>query len=714
MTELIEVITKLLRPNSIAVIGAAREPSKIGHVVVKNILESSFPREKVFPINPNAEEILGLKCYKSIKDVPYSIDLAIIVVPAKIVPQVLRESIEKGIKAIAIISAGFKEVGNVKEELELVEIARNGNARILGPNIVGIADTVKKVNAGFIQQLPKEGRIAFISQSGALAIGLAGWTSLKQIGLSDLVSIGNKADLNEVDFIEYFGDDKYTKVITLYLEGVDDGRRFLKVSKEVSKKKPIIVLKPGKSERTSQAIKSHTGSLAGSDRAYEAAFKQAGIIRAPTIVELFDWATAFDLLPLPHGENSVILTNGGGAGVMATDAAEEFEVKLMDIPKDLAEKLRKFMPPFGSVYNPIDLTGMASPNDYEGALKALLEDERVNNVIVLYCHTAQTNPVDVANAIIRAKSSLNNGKPITAAFIGGKECDDAIKLLISNGIPAYDVPEKAVSSLGQLLKYNRFLNKQKAVGEVQEVKVDKNKAEKIIKAVLKEKRNILLPSEAAELAESYGIPVVSKVRVSSVEEAVRAANKVGYPVVLEVESPNILHKVDVGGIILNIKDQDGVKQAYEKIMKSVKEKAPNAEIRGILVRKMVPQGREVAIGVHRDAAFGPLIMFGSGGTLIELYRDVTFRVAPLTKEDAEEMINETKASKLIEGIRGEKPSDKEKVKEVIVRVAKLAEDFPEIEDIDINPLFVYGIDEYTTTALAADVKVILKKSSNEK
>ncbi|MEM0171204.1 MAG: acetate--CoA ligase family protein [Thermoproteota archaeon] len=710
MTELNEVITKLLRPNSIAVIGAAREPEKIGHVVVKNILESSFPKEKVFPINPNADEILGLKCYKSIKDVPYSIDLAIIVVPAKIVPQVLKESVEKGVKAIAIISAGFKEIGNVKEELELVEIARNGSARILGPNIVGVADTVKKVNAGFIQQLPKQGKIAFISQSGALAIGLAGWTSLKQIGLSDLVSIGNKADLNEVDFIEYFGDDKCTKVITLYLEGIDDGQRFLKVSKEVSKKKPIIVLKPGKAQRTSQAIKSHTGSLAGSDIAYEVAFKQAGVIRAPTIVELFDWATAFDLLPLPHGENSVILTNGGGAGVMATDAAEEFEVKLMDIPKDLAENLRKFMPPFGSVYNPVDLTGMASSNDYEGALKALLEDERVDNVIVLYCHTAQTNPLDVANVIIRAKSSLNNGKPITASFIGGKECDDAIKLLISNGIPAYDIPEKAVSSLGQLLKYNRFLEKQKLTIKEQEVKVDKNKAEKIIKAVLKEKRNILLPSEAAELAESYGIPVVSKVRVSNIEEAIKAANKVGYPVVLEVESPNILHKVDVGGIILNVKDQDEVKQAYEKIMASVKQKAPNAEIRGILVRKMVPQGREIAIGVHRDAVFGPLVMFGSGGTFIELYKDVTFRVAPLTKEDAEEMINETKASKLIEGIRGEKPSDKEKVKEIIVRVAKLAEDFPEIEDVDINPLFVYGVGDYSVAALAADVKVILRKS----
>ncbi|MCL7392682.1 MAG: acetate--CoA ligase family protein [Thaumarchaeota archaeon] len=709
MSALTEVLTQLLRPNSIAVIGAAREPTKIGHVVLKNILECSFPKEKVFPVNPNAEEILGLKCYKSIKDVPNNVELAVITVPAKIVPQVLRESVEKGVKAIAIISAGFKEVGNVKEELELVEIARKGNARILGPNIIGVADTVKKVNASFMQQLPKEGRIAFVSQSGALAIGLAGWTSLKQIGLSDLVSIGNKADLNETDFIEYFGDDKHTKVITLYLEGVDDGRRFLEVSKKVSKKKPIIALKPGKSDRTTQAIKSHTGSLAGSDIAYEVAFKQAGIIRAPTIIELFDWAVAFDLLPLPRGENSVILTNGGGAGVMATDAAEEFKVKLMDIPKDLAEKLRNFMPPFGSVYNPVDLTGMASPSDYEGALKTLLEDDNVHNVIVLYCHTAQTNPIDLANALIRAKRSVNKEKPITACLIGGKECEEAIRLLISNGIPAYDTPEKAVAALGQLLKYRRFLERQKKEEGLQDIKVDKDKAEKVIRAVIEEKRNILLPSEAAEVAKSYGIPVVEKIRVTSAEEAVRAANSVGYPVVLEVESPNILHKVDVGGIILNIKSQDEVRQAYEKIMKSVREKAPNAEIRGIIVRKMAPQGREVAVGMHRDPIFGPLIMFGSGGTLIELYKDVSFRVAPLTKEDAEEMINETKASKLIEGIRGEKPSDKEKVKEIIIRLAKLAEDFPEIEDIDINPLFVYGVGDYETPALAADVKIVLRR-----
>lgn len=706
--ELYTVINKLLRPETIAVIGAAREPTKIGHVVVKNILESGFPRNNVFPINPNATEILGLKCYKSVKDVPSQVDLAIIVVPAKIVPQVLRECTEKGIKAVAIISAGFKEVGNVQEELELVRIARNGGARILGPNIVGIADTVRKVNAGFIQQLPKEGQIAFISQSGALAIGLAGWTSLKQIGLSDLVSIGNKADLNETDFIEFFGDDENTRVITLYLEGIDDGKRFLRVSKEVSKKKPIIVLKAGKSERTSQAIKSHTGSLAGSDKAYEAAFKQAGIIRAPTIVELFDWAIAFDLLSPPNGDRTVILTNGGGAGVMATDAAELYNVKLINLSEELSKKLRNFMPPFGSVLNPVDLTGMASARDYEGALRELLASEEVDNIVVLYCHTAQTDPVQVANAIVSAKKASKNYKPIVASFIGGKECDEAMKILISNGIPAYDAPEKAVWALSQLISYANFLRKK--VEEKVELKVNYEKAKKIIENVLKEKRSVLLPSEAADLAEAYGIPVVSKVRTKSMEEAVKAAERIGYPVVLEVESPQILHKVDVGGIILNIRDKDGVRNAYETIIRNVREKAPSAEIRGILVRRMVPQGREVAVGMHRDPIFGPMVMFGFGGTLIELFREVTFRIAPLTPRDAEEMINETRASKIIEGFRGQKASDKEKVKEVILRVAKLAEDFEEIEDIDINPLFVYGIGEYEEPVLAADVKVILRKT----
>ena len=698
----------LLRPDSIAVIGAAREPQKIGHVVVKNLIAGGFPKEKIFPVNPNADTILDLKCYASVKDIPDEVDMAVIVVPAKVVPQVLKECGEKGVKTVALISAGFKEVGNVEGEKEVVRIAREGGIRLLGPNIVGVADTVKNINAGFLQSLPLSGKIGFISQSGALAIGLTGWTNLKHIGLSDLVSIGNRADVNETDLMQFFSEDQHTKVIALYIEGVDDGQRFLKVAKEISKTKPIVALKAGRAQRTSAAIVSHTGSLAGADEAYEAAFKQAGVTRAPTILELFDWAAAFTMLPLPSGEETVLVTNGGGAGVMATDAAENYGVRLMDLPSDLASQLRNFMPSFGSVLNPVDLTGMASAEDYKGAVETLLNDNRVKNVIVLYCHTAQTNPVDVASAIAKAKQTAKTQKPIVANLIGGEECNTGIWMLMDSGIPAYDTPEKAVATLGQILSYWRFSEQ----GEARKVslKVDRDQAKSVIDSAKREGRMVLMPSEAARVAEAYGIPTPKKAAVTTLSQAVQAAEKVGFPVALEVESPDILHKVDVGGIVLDLTSKEQVKKAFDEIMKNVFQKAPKAEIRGIVVRRMVPKGRELFIGMHRDKMFGPLISFGSGGTLVELFKDVSIRVAPIDAGDAERMIGETKAQKLIQGIRGEEPGDPEVVVEAILRVSKLAEDFHEITDIDVNPLFLYGKGE-PEQALAVDVKVMVEPTA---
>ena len=700
-----EELLPLLRPESIAVVGAAREPQKIGHVVVKNLIAGEFPKDKIFPVNPNADEILGLKCYPSVKSIPDEVQLAIIVVPAKLVAQVMKECGEKGVKAVGVISAGFKEVGNVRGEKELVDISRQTRMRLLGPNIVGIADTVKKVNASFVQNLPISGDIGFISQSGALAIGLAGWTMLKNIGLSDLVSIGNRADANETDLIQFFGEDKHTSVIALYMEGLDDGQRFLRVAREVSKIKPIVALKAGKAERTSAAIVSHTGSLAGSEVAYEAAFKQSGVVRAPTILELFDWATAFTMSPLPKGEETVIVTNGGGAGVMATDAAEEFKVNLMDLPKDLSEQLRKFMPPFGSVLNPVDLTGMARAEDYEGALRALLSDERVKNIVVLYCHTAQTEPADIADAIIRVKVSTKIQKPIVVNMVGGDECNTGMRTLMKNNIPAYDTPEKAISAIGHILSYWRFISRADS-GEAP-LRADGGKARAVIDQVKKEGRNILMPSEAASVALAYGIPTPYKTRVNRSEEAIRAAERIRYPVVLEVESPSILHKVDVGGIMLNLVNKAQVKNAFDQITKNVSEKAPGADVRGMVVRKMIPQGRELFIGMHRDNTFGPLISFGSGGILVELFKDVSFRVAPLTVADAEDLIKETKAYKLIQGIRGQEAGDFDAVVDVVLRVAKLSQDFPEITDVDINPLFLYGRSQAPESLLAADVKIML-------
>ncbi len=690
----------LIRPKTIAVIGASREETKIGHMVLKNIIDGGFPKENVFPVNPNVDNILGLKCYPSVKDIPVDVDLAVIVVPARIVPKVMKECAEKKVKAVAVISSGFKEVGNVEGEREIVRIAKEAGIKLLGPNIVGIADTPMRINASFMPYLPERGKIAFISQSGALAIGLVTWTKLKEIGLSDVVSIGNKADVNEIDLIEFFSKDPHTKAITLYMEGIEDGRRFMEVAKRVTKVKPIVMLKAGKAERTAAAIKSHTGSLAGSDIAYDIAFKQCGVIRAESFPTLFDYGLALASLPDPKGENVVILTNGGGAGVMATDACEQYGLKLMDIPNDLAGKLKKWMPEFGSTLNPVDLTGMAADRDYYGSLQTLLADERVHAIIILYCHTAITDPLRIAEALVRCKREGEYvDKPMVAAFIGGKECDTAIKHLTRYGIPAFENPERAVAALAAKYRYWRY--KKRPSGTFVKVDGDKERAKVIIERALREGR-ALTPSEAAEVAHLYDIPVVRKRIARSKEDALKIAGEIGYPVVLEVESPDIVHKVDVGAIKLNIRSKEELEKAYDEVLSNVKKNVPKARIEGVVVRSFVKQGVEVAIGMHRDELFGPMVMFGSGGTLIELYKDVAFRIAPLTDKDIDEMMKETKVMRVLEGFR-DKPKDIDAVKKVIASVNQLSLDFDEIKDIDINPLFVYE-----KGCIAFDVKILLR------
>ncbi len=703
MNGVYEQLKYLLRPNSVAVIGASREPHKIGHQVLKNLLEGGFPKNRIYPVNPHAEYILGLKCYPSVKDVPYPVDMAVIVVPARIVPRVLQECVEKGVKAVTVISSGFKEIGRVEEERKLVEIARKGGMRLLGPNVVGVCDTIKRMNASFCQDLPYRGNIAFITQSGALGIALVGWTKLKRIGLSDLVSIGNKADVDEVDLIEFFGEDPYTKVITLYLEGITRGREFLQIAKKVSKKKPIIMLKAGKAERTVAAIKSHTGSLAGSDVAYEAVFKQAGVIRAPTFPDLFDWAIAFSSLPLPKGDNVVILTNGGGAGVMATDEAELRGLKLMDIPEDLAEKLREYMPPFGSVFNPIDLTGMATKDWYRGSLEVLLADPRVHSVVVIYCHTAQTEPREIGDAILEAVKNTGREKPVIASFIGGEECYEECERLTAEGIPCYESPERAIVALSMLYKYRNYVQRRETAPPVFTVNVEE--ARRILNIAKKEGRKALTPYESAIVARAYGIPVPEQKLAKNENEAVKIAEQMGYPLVLSVESPDILHKTEVGGVKVGIENAEEVVKAFKEIITSVSEKAPNADIRGIVVRKMAPPSREVIIGMHRDPIFGPMVMFGSGGILVELMKDVSFRAAPLAVEDVYEMIKETKAYRLLKGFRGMPEADIDEIVKIILRVERLAKDFPEIADVDLNPVFVY---EKGKGCLAADIKIVLR------
>ncbi len=453
--DVVKQLEFLFKPRGVAVIGASRTPRKIGHEILRNIIEYGY-KGGIYPVNPSAEEILGLKCYKSVLDIPGVVDFAVISVPAKIVPQVLEECGRKGVKAVAVISSGFGEVGNVELERKIVEIAHKYGMRLLGPNIFGLVYTPSKLNASFGPRDVLPGNIAFISQSGALGIALMGWTILEEIGLSAVVSVGNKADIEDADLIEYFAQDPDTKVILIYMEGVREGRRFLQVAKRVSKIKPIIVIKAGRGERGAKAVASHTGSLAGSDAIYNAAFKQAGVLRAISFEEAFDWARAMSKLPPPKGENVVIITNGGGAGVLATDACEDYGLKLLDMPEDLMEKFRKYMPPFGSPRNPIDLTGQASEEAYKGAFLEALNDPRIHGIILLYCETIITDPLVLADVLIEAYNSVKEKKPVVVNFVGGERSEKAMKKLEKAGIPTYPTPERAVSALGALYKWARF------------------------------------------------------------------------------------------------------------------------------------------------------------------------------------------------------------------------------------------------------------------
>jgi acetyltransferase len=453
--EVVEKLRFMFEPDSIAVIGASREPEKIGYQCLKNLLEGKY-EGKIYPINPNAEEIMGLRCFPSVADVPGEVDLALVVVQAKIAKGVVEDCAKKGVKTIAMITAGFSEVGNKEGEDEIVRLCRENGMPLLGPNIVGIANSWKKCNASFCQSLPYAGKTAFISQSGALAIALIGWTWLYRVGLSSMASIGNKADVDFSELIVYFGErDERTNCIAMYIEGLDAGPEFMEACRRVCPKKPLVALKAGKSERGVAAAASHTGSLAGAPLIYSAAFRQCGVIEVNSLVELFDSALALSLQPPMLGDSPLIITNGGGAGVCATDAAERYGIPISDSPPDLREGLRRYMPSFGSSKNPVDLTGMGTADKYEGAIRDSLAHPGVDGLAILYCHTAITSPMKVAEAIHKACSEANSNKPIVAAFIGGSECEEAASWLKERGVPAYPSPERAMRALSALRAYGK-------------------------------------------------------------------------------------------------------------------------------------------------------------------------------------------------------------------------------------------------------------------
>ena len=698
------IINAVLKPKSIAVIGASTNPDKIGYKVVENLKNCGY-QNPVYPINPDAEEILGYKCYPNIKDVPYVVDMAVVTVPARFVRDVTRDSGEKGVKGLSIITSGFSEVGDHALEEEIVQIAHEYGMRIIGPNIIGVLSNSDKMNASFYNYLPYEGKAALISQSGALLIAMAAATYTRRVGFDKMISIGNQADLDFADLISYLNEDENTTCITLYIEGIKDGPKFMEAARNCTK--PIIALKSGVSAHGAAAAASHTGSLAGSAKVYESAFEQAGVAQAEDLNDMFDTTLALSLQPTMKGDNLLIVTNGGGVGVLATDAAEKYGLPLKFAPEDVQAELRKHMPSFGSAKNPVDITGGAGLAGYYEGVKYAYAHPWVDGMVVLYCETSVTDPQEIAEAIYNAqKESGASGKPLAVSFIGGERCEKATEWLIEHDIPTYDAPDLAVKALASLRKQDELLQTAHN-GMYKPTDIDSEKARKIIAGARAKGRSALTEVEAKHVFSAYGLPVAPTDLAHSEEEAIQLAEQIGYPVVMKIVSPDILHKSDAGAVKVNIKNEQGVRDAWKVIMENSLNYKADAEIDGIAVQEMAPWATEVIIGSVNDATFGPTLMFGLGGIFVEVMKDVTFKVAPIDETTALDMQSEIKSSKILQGTRGELPRDQKALAKVLAHYSYMIYDLrDEIAESDANPVIVY---EDGQGVSVVDARIILTK-----
>ncbi len=700
----IEILNSLLKPKSVAVIGASATPGKIGHTVLVNLQQSNY-KGGIYPINPGEQEILGLKCYPTVLDVKEPIDSAIITIPAKFVMDIIDQCGEKGIKGLAIITSGFSEVGQVDLEKQLVAKANSYGMRILGPNIVGVLSNSDNFNGSFAPFLPYKGKGSLVSQSGALLIGIDAATYMRGIGFDKLISIGNMSDVDFADTIEWLDKDENTSCISLYIEGFKEGRRTIDVARKA--KKPIVALKAGVSAHGAAAAASHTGSLAGASKIYKSAFNQAGIIQAEDLDNLFDRTLVLSLQPPLKGDNILILTNGGGVGVLGTDAAEKYGIPLKFAPEDVQAELKKHMPDFGSAKNPVDLTGMAGNEWYFDTVNFSFAHKWVNGLVVLYCETAMTDPMGIAKAIKDAveKTGIKD-KPVTVSFVGGERSEKAMRWLVENGIPAYAAPDKALNAMAALREYE-LIRESANNAPFSYDKADRKTALEIINNARQDNRTALTEIEAKEVFRAYGLPVTQIKLAKTEEEAVKFSKEIGFPIVMKIVSPDILHKSDAGGVKVNIKNEQEIRSAFNEIIKNAKAFKADADIHGVVIQEMAPWGTEVILGSVNDPTFGPTVMFGLGGIFVEVLKDVTFKVAPFSKHQALSMLSEIKAAPILSGVRGEKSRDREMLADTICLYANMIMDLKdEINESDANPVLVY---EEGKGLKVADARIILKK-----
>jgi len=700
----LEALNGLLRPTSIAVVGASNKEGKIGYTVVRNLLISQY-RGTIYPINPTESVIQGLQAYPSVLDVPGAIDAAVITVPAKLVPAVTEECGKKGVKGLIIIASGFSEVGRHDLEQQVVDIAQRYGVRVLGPNIVGILSNSDLCNASFAPFLPLAGKAALVSQSGALLIAMDASTYTRRVGFDKMVSIGNMSDVDFADTVEWLDQDEATACISLYIEGLRNGRAFMHAALKAAK--PIVALKAGVSAHGAAAAASHTGSLAGSGKIYDAAFQQGGVVRASDLNNLFDRTLALSLQPPMQGENMLIITNGGGVGVLATDAAERYGIPLRFAPDDVQTELKKHMPEFGSAKNPVDLTGMAGRDWYYASVRYAFAHPWVDGLAVLYCETAITDPLEIAGGIKQALDDAGvKDKPVVVSFVGGEQSDAARKWLVENGVPAYDAPDVAVNALAALREYAR--SRQMASEVFQRyADVDEATARAIIANARAHHNHSLTEIESKKIFRAYGMPVALTEMAQTEDEAVQLAEQIGYPIVMKIMSHDILHKSDAGGVKVNIKNAEGVREAFRTIIANAKAYKPDAIIEGVAVQEMAPWGTEVIVGSVDDPTFGPSVMFGLGGIFVEILKDVTFRVAPVSAGQSFKMLEEIKAGAILAGARGEAPRDRRALAEVLSRYSQMITDLSdEIAESDANPVLVYAEGQ---GAKVVDARIILKK-----
>ncbi|MDD3581485.1 MAG: acetate--CoA ligase family protein [Desulfobacca sp.] len=715
------------QPRAVAVIGASRDPEKIGYALVDNLQHCGF-NGQIYPINPKSAEILGLKTYASIIDVPDAVDLAVIAIPTPQVAAVLAECGQKGVPGVIVITAGFGEIGGEgrKNERLLVETARQYSVRLLGPNCMGIIDTVIPLNASFAGGMPLPGHIAFMSQSGALAQAVLDWACAEGIGFSRFVSLGNKADLSEIDFIRAWGADPHSKVILAYLEDIRDGAEFMALCRQVTRQQgtPIIAIKSGTTAAGTRAVSSHTGSLAGSEQAYDTAFKQAGVIHAASVERLFDYSLAFAYQPLVASNRLAIVTNAGGPGILATDAAERAGLQVANLAAATINRLRELIPDIASALNPIDVRGDAFEDSYDMALRLALADANVDSVVVILTPQKLTRVEETARVVARVVAEMKNGdqkslnsnqplsskaasinlpvtpKPVLACFMGEAHVRDGISLLQKHGIPNYAFPERAIEALQAMWQYRQWL--ERPLVPPPRFDFDDHCLREIFAQVRGDRRVALAETESHDIAAAIGLRVPKAELARNREEAVALARLIGYPVVFKIASPEILHKSDLGGVRVGINNDLEARGAFDLITARAHRFAPGAQVWGVTVQEMVPPGREVIIGMSRDPQFGPLLMFGLGGIYVEVLKDVVFRIAPISAAEAQAMINEIHSAPLLRGVRGEKSPDRDALCQALLRVSQLVHEFPEIVELDINPLVVHE-----QGAVAVDVRMVI-------